>query len=56
MEKVIKNKDQFSKCGWSAFDGKKIRGWPVMTFVNGVLVYADGEVLDEYAGREVTFA
>ena len=43
MEKVIKNKDQFSKCGWSAFDGKKIRGWPVMTFVNGVLVYADGD-------------
>jgi len=54
MEGVIKNEDQLSKCGWSSFDGREIQGWPVMTFVNGVLVY-DGEVQDEFVGREVEF-
>ncbi|MDP4008323.1 MAG: dihydroorotase [Candidatus Peregrinibacteria bacterium] len=56
MEKEVKNREQFSKCGWSAFDGEKLKGWPVMTFVHGILVYDDGKVLDEFKGTEVKFA
>lgn len=55
MEKEVTDKEQFSKCGWSAFKGKKLKGWPVKTFVNGVVVYDDGKVLDQYVGKEVRF-
>jgi len=28
-----------TKCGWSPFAGYELKGWPVMTIVNGELVY-----------------
>jgi dihydroorotase len=54
LEKAVRDEDQLSKCGWSAFNGRTLKGWPVMTFVNGVLVY-DGEVRDKFIGTEVEF-
>lgn len=55
MEGEIRDEDQLSKCGWSAFRGREVQGWPVMTFVNGVKVYDGEEVLDEFVGKEVEF-
>ena len=51
----ISNSTTQSKCGWSAFDGMRVTGKPVMTFVNGQLVWREGEfmVFDEPVGREV---
>lgn len=43
-----------TKCGWSPFAGRQLRGWPVMTFVNGQLVY-DGEIQETLPGREVEY-
>jgi dihydroorotase len=54
LKKAVRDEDQLSKCGWSAFNGRTLKGWPVMTFVNGVLVY-DGEVRDKFIGTEVEF-
>lgn len=45
----------FSKCGWTPYSGMKFQGWPVMTFVNGELVFANGEICGEACGREVAF-
>lgn len=46
----------FSKCNWSPYDGRDLTGWPVMTFVNGDLVYEDGNIKKPQAnGAEVTF-
>jgi dihydroorotase len=55
-EMVIENKTTVSKCGWSAFDGKKIKGRPLMTFVNGQMVYREGEFYSvKNNAAEVTF-
>ncbi len=60
LEKEVRDEDQLTKCGWSAFRGKVLTGWPVMTFVNGTLVYerlsnGGGGVLGEPVGKEVEF-
>lgn len=55
MKKRIENKNLYTKCGWSPFNGKEIKGWPVMTFVGGRLGMKDGKVLDSssFRGEEV---
>ena len=55
-EWTIENKTTVSQCGWSAFDGVKVKGRPVMTFVNGQLVFREGECF-EFPGnaQEVRF-
>ena len=57
MEKVktIVNNDVFSKCGWSAFDGMKVKGWPSKTIVNGKIVYENETIHFSRAGKEVVF-
>ncbi len=45
-EWTIQNKATVSQCGWSAFDGLKVKGRPVMTFVNGQLVFREGEFFE----------
>lgn len=44
---------RFTNCGWSVFEGRTLKGWPVMTVVNGRVVFRDNEVSDVRAGREV---
>ena len=55
MEKRIRNENLFTKCGWSPFDGRKVRGWPVTTIVNGNVVFHEGKVYDRKRGKEVEF-
>ena len=44
-----------SKCGWSPLEGHRF-GWKVeKTFVNGRLVYEDGQVNDSFRGEELRF-
>lgn len=50
----ILNSNLKTKCGWSAFDRMRIKGWPIATFVNGVLVYESGESIGR-AGKEVEY-
>jgi len=50
---VVREEDLLTKCKWSPFEGKVLKGWPVTTIVNGNLVYDKGEVSD-IKGREVS--
>jgi len=53
---TIKNKNIFSKCGWSPFDGFELKGKIIKTFVNGNLVFNDGKLVDKNSrGTEVLF-
>jgi len=52
LERVFSKEWIFSKCGWSAYEGRKIKGWPLMTFLRGEKVYEDGEFFEKN-GREV---
>jgi dihydroorotase len=44
-----------SRCGWTPYDGRKVTGWPVGTFVRGRKVVWDGEILGPARGAPVGF-
>ncbi|MEK7523410.1 MAG: dihydroorotase [Patescibacteria group bacterium] len=46
----------FTKCGWSPFSGWKLKGWPIMTFVGGQIVYENNAVHKNIRGKEVYFS
>jgi dihydroorotase len=43
------------KCGWSPFDGMEFSHQVLATFVNGNLVYANGEIVSEIRGKRLIF-
>ncbi len=52
-EKKVGEDGLFTKCGWSPFEGRKLKGWPLKTFVNGNLVFDEGAINREIKGKEV---
>ena len=54
-EKVIKNDDMLYKCGWTPYDGIKVKSQVTHTFVNGNLVYHEGKVVDNIFGKPLEF-
>ena len=44
---------RFTKCGWSVFEGRSLTGWPVLTVVNGEIVYRDEKICGIPQGKEV---
>lgn len=55
LEKEVSAAALQTKCGWSPFEGRKLRGWPVMTIVNGTIVWENGKFVSGKRGREVTY-
>ncbi|MFK7821864.1 MAG: dihydroorotase [Planctomycetaceae bacterium] len=55
QERLIRNEDQLTKCGWSPWHGTTVRGIPVRTWVMGQTVFADDEVRADVRGHEVRF-
>jgi len=53
LRKKVQKKDLLTKCKWSPWEGKTLKGWPVMTIVNGNVVY-DGKI-HNFKGKEVTY-
>jgi dihydroorotase len=52
---TITNKWIESRCGWTPFDGMKVTGWPVGTFVRGRKVMWEGELIGPAQGEPVGF-
>lgn len=46
----------WSKANWSPFHGWVLKGWPIMTFVNGELMYEWRNRFGKSLGKEVKFA
>ena len=44
-----------SRCGWSPFTGKSVRGWPVGTMVRGQRVMWDGVLETPETGQPIAF-
>ncbi|NHI82957.1 MAG: hypothetical protein EAX81_01450 [Candidatus Thorarchaeota archaeon] len=44
LEETIGEEMMFSKCDWTLYDGMKVTGTPLMTFVRGVQVYGDNRM------------
>ncbi len=55
IEREVEREKLFTKCGWSPYEGLSFKGWPVMTFVNGEMVFENGKIVGKAAGKEVEF-
>jgi dihydroorotase len=44
-----------SRCGWTPYAGRTVKGWPVGTFVRGITVMWDGEIVGAARGAPVGF-
>jgi dihydroorotase len=54
LEKEVKNDELFTKCKWSPFNGWKLKGWPIMTIVNGNIVLHNGKI-NNIRAKEVLY-
>ena len=54
-EVTIKNEMIASKCAWTPFHNYKVKGFPVGTIINGILVMSDGKILIESKGKPLSF-
>jgi dihydroorotase len=52
-EKTIENGKLQTKVNWSPYHGWKVKGWPVITMVNGHIVFREGEFFTDRLGREM---
>ena len=43
-EFVVRNEDQYSKCGWTPYEGETLKGWIETVFVNGKAVLKNGKI------------
>ncbi|PIN87048.1 dihydroorotase [Candidatus Woesearchaeota archaeon CG10_big_fil_rev_8_21_14_0_10_44_13] len=50
----VRNGDLRTRCNWSPFNGWKLKGWPVVTIVNGRVVFDHGKIYKNQ-GKEVVF-
>jgi dihydroorotase len=54
-ERVLENKWIQSKCGYTPYDGMKLKGWPKAVFLNGELVLQDNELIKPSRGQALEF-
>jgi len=55
-ERKIENKWIASRCGWTPYDGMKVRGWMKACFVNGKLAMMEDQLVDGPKGRLLHFS
>ena len=53
---TIDNKNIASKCGWTPFHGKKVKGFPIYTIINGITKMKNGSILGEPKGEPLHFS
>ena len=54
-EVKITNDMMANKSGWTPFNNKKVKGWPIMTIVNGNNIMRDGELIGTPQGKPLIF-
>jgi len=52
---MVDKSNVYSKCGWSPFEGQEFNSRVVKTFVNGNLVYDNGEFIENQKGERLLF-
>ena len=52
---VISNNDVLYKCGWTGYSGMELSCSVTHTFINGELVYHNGNFNENYRGKRLTF-
>lgn len=54
-KREIQDEKLFAKCKWSPFTGWHLQGWPIITIVNGNVVFENGKITDTEKGKELKF-
>jgi dihydroorotase len=52
---TVNTKNIIYKCGWSAFEGTKFDASVLMTWVNGKLIYDNGQFDSSFRGKQLLF-
>lgn len=52
---TVEKENLFYKCGWSPMEGQTYKSKVMQTFVNGHLVFNQGEVDEDYRGKRMSF-
>ena len=55
LKRTISKNWLASKCGWSPFLDKTVKGWPVATILRGITIMRDDEIIGDPIGKAVTF-
>ena len=56
QKKEVDSKQHKSKSKWSIYEGQTLQGWPMATYVNGNLVYREGDIFGDIKGKEILLA
>ncbi len=54
--RIIRNDWIASRCGWTPFDGREVKGWPKATILRGTFVMREDELTGVPIGQPVRFA
>ena len=54
-KKRITKKWLASKCGWSPFENKEIKGWPIAVLLNGKWAMREDELIGTAKGKPISF-
>jgi dihydroorotase len=54
-KQTIKNEMMASKCGWTPFHDMTVKGFPVVTIINGKTIMSNGKVIVEGSGQPLEF-
>ena len=54
--RVIRNEWIASRCGWTPFNGREVKGWPKATILRGQFVMREDELIGAPIGQPVRFA
>ncbi|UNE54834.1 dihydroorotase [Bartonella machadoae] len=54
-EEVLTNTLIGSRAGWTPYDGKKVKGWPVGTIIRGRRIMWEGEIITPSQGEPIKF-
>ncbi len=55
LTRQVRDEQQITKCGWSAWHGCELTGWPVRTWVLGHEVFREGQFNTDRLGRPAVF-
>ena len=57
LKKEVKITDDImaNKSGWTPFNNKIVKGWPIMTIVNGKIAMRDGKLMGSPNGKPIIF-
>ncbi len=55
-EYIIKNKNLFTKCKWSSFENRKVKGKLLRVFIRGKKVFENGKILSKKGSGKIVYS